>query len=52
VAIASVVVLGQGGVWYSRQFWALYFLQTGQEARCADVELDRRHRAADRHPDP
>jgi MFS family permease len=28
VAIASVVVLGQGAVWYSRQFWALYFLQT------------------------
>jgi MFS family permease len=28
VAIASVVVLGQGCVWYSGQFWALYFLQT------------------------
>ena len=27
VAIASVVVLGQGCVWYSGQFWALYFLQ-------------------------
>jgi MFS family permease len=27
VAIASVVVLGQGCVWYSSQFWALYFLQ-------------------------
>ena len=26
--IASVVVLGQGCVWYSGQFWALYFLQT------------------------
>ncbi len=28
VIIASVVVLGQGCVWYSGQFWALYFLQT------------------------
>src|SRR2546425_123585 len=28
VAIASVVVPGQGCVWYSGQFWALYFLQT------------------------
>lgn len=28
VAIASIVVLGEGCVWYSSQFWALYFLQT------------------------
>ena len=28
VIIASIVVLGQGVVWYSGQFWALYFLQT------------------------
>jgi MFS family permease len=28
VLIASIVVLGQGCVWYSGQFWALYFLQT------------------------
>jgi len=28
VIIASIVVLGQGCVWYSGQFWALYFLQT------------------------
>src|SRR5919204_450652 len=28
ILIASVVVLGQGCVWYSGQFWALYFLQT------------------------
>jgi len=27
VLIASVVVVGQGVVWYSGQFWALYFLQ-------------------------
>jgi MFS family permease len=31
VLIASVVVLGQGCVWYSGQFWALYFLQTVQK---------------------
>ncbi len=28
VVIASIVVLGQGVVWYSGQFWALYFLGT------------------------
>src|SRR5690242_15439487 len=28
VVIASIVVLGEGCVWYSSQFWALYFLQT------------------------
>jgi MFS family permease len=27
VGIATVVVLGQGCVWYSSQFWALFFLQ-------------------------
>jgi MFS family permease len=27
VGIASIVVLGEGVVWYSSQFWALYFLQ-------------------------
>jgi MFS family permease len=27
VAIASVAVIGQGCVWYSGQFWALFFLQ-------------------------
>ena len=27
VAIASIVVIGEGVVWYSGQFWALYFLQ-------------------------
>jgi MFS family permease len=27
VLIASIVVIGQGVVWYSGQFWALYFLQ-------------------------
>ena len=27
VLIASLVVIGEGVVWYSSQFWALYFLQ-------------------------
>ncbi|MGH7700237.1 MAG: MFS transporter [Gemmatimonadales bacterium] len=28
VLIATVIVIGEGCVWYSSQFWALYFLQT------------------------
>src|SRR6266581_2942042 len=28
VLIASIIVLGEGAVWYSGQFWALFFLQT------------------------
>jgi MFS family permease len=28
VAIATIVVLGEGVVWYSSQFWALFYLQT------------------------
>jgi len=28
VLIACIVLIGQGVVWYSGQFWALYFLQT------------------------
>jgi MFS family permease len=28
VVIATVVVLGQGAVWYSGQFWALFYLQS------------------------
>jgi len=28
VLIAAIVVIGEGCVWYSSQFWALYFLQT------------------------
>ena len=27
VAIASIIVIGEGVVWYSGQFWALYYLQ-------------------------
>ena len=29
--IASVVVIGEGVVWYSGQFWALYFIQQVQK---------------------
>jgi MFS family permease len=28
VVIATIIVLGEGVVWYSGQFWALYFIQT------------------------
>ena len=28
VVIATIIVIGEGCVWYSSQFWALYFLQT------------------------
>jgi MFS family permease len=31
VAIASIVVIGEGVVWYSSQFWALYFIQQVQK---------------------
>jgi len=31
VVIASIVVIGEGVVWYSGQFWALYFLQQIQK---------------------
>jgi len=31
VAIASIVVIGEGVVWYSGQFWALYFIQQIQK---------------------
>ena len=27
ILIATIVLIGQGVVWYSGQFWALYFLQ-------------------------
>jgi len=27
IVVASIVVIGEGVVWYSGQFWALYFLQ-------------------------
>jgi MFS family permease len=39
VLIATVVVLGQGCVWYSSQFWALYFLQTVQKIDVLDSSL-------------
>ena len=28
MVIATIIVLGEGVVWYSSQFWALYYLQT------------------------
>jgi MFS family permease len=31
VLIASIVVIGEGVVWYSSQFWALYFIQQVQK---------------------
>jgi MFS family permease len=31
VAIASIVVIGEGVVWYSGQFWALFFIQQIQK---------------------
>jgi len=31
VLIATIVVLGEGCVWYSSQFWVLYFLQTASK---------------------
>ena len=31
VLIATIVVLGEGCVWYSSQFWAIYFLQTASK---------------------
>jgi MFS family permease len=31
VAIASIVVIGEGVVWYSGQFWALFFIQQVQK---------------------
>jgi MFS family permease len=50
--IASIVVLGQGRVWYSGHFWVLCFLQTvKKETRCAAIQLRRSHRAPDRDAD-
>jgi MFS family permease len=31
VLIASIVVIGEGVVWYSGQFWALFYLQLGSK---------------------
>src|SRR5216117_1991152 len=40
VVIASIVVLGEGCVWYSGQFWALYFLQQIRKPDDALAEHD------------
>ena len=52
VAIASVVVLGQGCVWYSSQFWALYFLQTVKKLDVLTSSWIVGVALSDRHPDP
>ena len=35
VMIASIVVIGEGVVWYSGQFWALFFLQQVSKVTCS-----------------
>ena len=49
VVIATIVVLGEGVVWYSSQFWALFYLQTVSKVDTLTSALDRRHRAGHRH---
>jgi MFS family permease len=39
VLIASMIVIGEGVVWYSSQFWALYFLQTVKHVDVLDSSL-------------
>ncbi|HJY87261.1 MAG TPA: MFS transporter [Candidatus Acidoferrales bacterium] len=39
VLIASIVVIGEGVVWYSGQFWALYFLQQVSKITLANSYL-------------
>ena len=46
-----VVVLGEGCVWYSSQFWALYFLQTVKKLDVLTSSLIVGIGAAHRHPD-
>lgn len=50
--VASIVVLGQGCVWYSGQFWALFYLHKVKNVDVLSSSYIIRHRAADRHPDP
>ena len=52
VVIATIVVLGEGVVWYSSQFWALFYMQTVSKVDTLTSLLDRRHRAGDRDPVP
>ena len=51
ILVAIVVLIGQGVVWYSGQFWALYFSANGEEARRADLQLHRRRGVAHRDAD-
>jgi MFS family permease len=39
VLIATIVVLGEGCVWYSSQFWVLYFLQTASRMNLLTASL-------------
>jgi len=49
ILVAIVVLLGQGVVWYSGQFWPL-LPADGEKARRADLQLHRRRCAAHRLP--
>ena len=49
VLIATVVLIGQGVVWYSGQFWALYFLQQVSKVDPLHLGLHRGRRAAPRN---
>jgi MFS family permease len=51
VVIATIVVLGEGVVWYSSQFWALFYLQTVSKLDTADEFADRGYRARHRNAD-
>ena len=51
VVIATIVVLGEGVVWYSSQFWALYFLQTVAKVDTLTTAYIVGARADHWHPD-
>ena len=51
VVIATIVVLGEGVVWYSSQFWALYLPADGFQSGHADHRLHRGSRAGHWDPD-
>jgi hypothetical protein len=47
VLIACFVLIGQGAVWYSRQFWSLYYPAVGFQDGPADHGLHPGSRAAE-----
>ena len=51
VVIATIVVLGEGVVWYSSQFWALFYLQTVSKVDTLTSSAHRGSRAGHRDPD-